>query len=237
MLGFNSPAEAVNQRFYDIDEENTPARIGYRGRCSDTKHIGPVQQRKTLGLFPASATLRIRLNSHSRVDDLQRNHLEIEAVWKRVIPDYPFQGRFLDEVFNDVYQILKYMNLALAGFAFVALALAMIGLFGLAAFMAAQRTREIGVRKVLGGQFTANRPLAGVAVFKPVMFALLLALPAACFASNLYLEFFAERIQAPMLILVLSGLQPCCWRGERLPDMPSGSPAQIPSWHCATSEA
>ena len=71
-----------------------------------------------------------------------------------MVPDYPIQGRFLDEVFDEVYNILKYMNLALAGFSFVALSLALIGLFGLAAFMAAQRTKEIGVRKVLGASTT-----------------------------------------------------------------------------------
>jgi putative ABC transport system permease protein len=130
---------------------------------------------------------------------------EIEKAWKRVIPDYPIQGRFLDAVFDDVYRVLKYMNLALAGFAFVALALALIGLFGLAAYMAAQRTREIGVRKVLGANSIQIAKLLVWQFSKPVMWALLVALPAAFFASRVYLDFFAERIDTPIVILLVSG--------------------------------
>ncbi|MDH3434917.1 MAG: FtsX-like permease family protein, partial [Gammaproteobacteria bacterium] len=118
---------------------------------------------------------------------------------------YPMQGRFLDEVFDDVYKILKYMNIALAGFAFVALSLALIGLFGLAAFMAAQRTKEIGVRKVLGASSTQIAKLLVWQFSKPVMWALALALPAAFFASNLYLDFFADRIESPIIILLVAG--------------------------------
>ena len=78
--------------------------------------------------------------------------------------------------------------------AFVALSLAMIGLFGLAAFMAAQRTKEIGVRKVLGASSTQIARLLVWQFSKPVMWALAAALPAAFLASNIYLDFFADRI-------------------------------------------
>ena len=103
----------------------------------------------------------------------------IEDIWDRVIPDYPIQGRFLDEVFDDVYNVLKYMNLALGVFAFVALSLALIGLFGLAAFMATQRTKEIGVRKVLGASSTQIARLLVWQFSTPVLWALLFALPGA----------------------------------------------------------
>ncbi|MEM6937060.1 MAG: FtsX-like permease family protein, partial [Pseudomonadota bacterium] len=87
----------------------------------------------------------------------------------------------------------------------VALALAMIGLFGLAAFMAAQRTKEIGVRKVLGA---SSLQIAGLLVWqfsKPVLWALAVALPAAFFATKIYLNFFADRIESPILLLAAAG--------------------------------
>jgi putative ABC transport system permease protein len=115
------------------------------------------------------------------------------------------QGRFLDEIFDDVYNILKYMNMALAGFALIALSLALIGLFGLAAFMAAQRTKEIGVRKVLGASSAQIARLLVWQFSKPVAWALALALPAAYLASNQYLNFFADRIGSPILILLVAG--------------------------------
>lgn len=131
---------------------------------------------------------------------------QIESAWKRVIPEYPIQGRYLDDVFDDMYVILKYMNLALAGFAFVALSLALIGLFGLAAFMATQRTREIGIRKVLGANSLQIARLLVWQFSKPVIWALIIALPAAWFASNIYLNFFADRIDTMIVILLVSGL-------------------------------
>ena len=116
-----------------------------------------------------------------------------------MIPEYPIQGMFLDSVFDDVYNILKYMNLSLAGFAFVTLALALIGLFGLAAFMAAQRTKEIGVRKVLGASSSQIARLLVWQFSKPVLWALVFALPLAYWASSGYLNFFAERIEMPIM--------------------------------------
>ena len=95
--------------------------------------------------------------------------------------------------------------MALAGFAGVALSLAMIGLFGLAAFMAAQRTKEIGVRKVLGANTTQIARLLVWQFSKPVIWALAIALPAAFFASKTYLDFFADRIGSPIFILLAAG--------------------------------
>jgi putative ABC transport system permease protein len=131
---------------------------------------------------------------------------DIEDVWDRIIPEYPMQGEFLNDRFNDVYDVLKYMNMALGGFAFVALALALVGLFGLAAFMAAQRTKEIGVRKVLGASSMQIARLLVWQFSKPVMWALAIALPAAFFASKIYLDFFADRIQSQIVILLVAGL-------------------------------
>ena len=81
----------------------------------------------------------------------------------------------------------------------------MIGLFGLAAFMAAQRTKEIGVRKVLGA---SSIQIAGLLVWqfsRPVFWALAIALPAAYFAAKIYLNFFADRIESPILLLAGAG--------------------------------
>ena len=131
---------------------------------------------------------------------------QIEDVWDRVIPEYPMQGRFLDDTFNDIYNILKYMNAALAGFAFIAFALALIGLFGLAAFMATQRTKEIGVRKVLGANSFQIARLLVWQFSTPVLWALAIALPGAYFASSVYLNFFADRIHTTIPILLAAGI-------------------------------
>ncbi len=207
-MGIDNPQDAINQRLYRNvgDDENA-------GPLRELVIVGVVPTQNILGLFnqekpwvfsysPNSLRMAsIRITGGNMLGTIE----EIENVWKRVIPDYPMQGRFLDEAFDDVYNVLKYMNMALGGFAFVALSLALIGLFGLAAFMAAQRTKEIGVRKVLGASSAQIARLLVWQFSKPVMWALVVALPAAYVASKGYLDFFADRIESPLLILAVSG--------------------------------
>lgn len=204
-LGIGSAADAINQRFYDLDEENSLREMVIVGVVPTQNIIGLFNTEKPWVFSYQPSDLRI---GSVRVTgpDVMAAVAQIEAAWKRVIPEYPIQGQFLDEVFNDVYQVLKYMNMALAGFAFIALVLALIGLFGLAAFMATQRTREIGIRKVLGANSLQIALLLVWQFSKPVMWALLFALPVAWFASKSYLEFFADRIDTPIVILLVSGL-------------------------------
>ena len=205
MLGFGTPETALNQRFYRLDED---------GIATEYIVVGVVPTQNITGLFNevkpwvfryVPEGLRIGSIRIAAGSDIMGTIEDIEDVWDRIIPEYPIQGRFLDDVFEDVYSILRYMNAALAGFAFVALALALIGLFGLAAFMAAQRTKEIGMRKVLGASTLQIARLLVWQFSTPVLWALAVALPAAYFAANLYLNFFADRIDSPILILVVAG--------------------------------
>ena len=200
----SSPEAALGFRFYDADEDDSLRDYVVVGVVPTQNITGIFNPEKPWMYFYAPEWMRIgsiRIEGGSIINTIQ----EIEDVWDRVIPEYPIQGRFLDETFDEVYSILKYMNVALAGFAFVALSLALIGLFGLAAFMAAQRTKEIGVRKVLGANTLQIARLLVWQFSKPVMWALAVALPAAFFASQVYLNFFSERIAAPVLILLVAG--------------------------------
>jgi putative ABC transport system permease protein len=205
-LGISSPAAAINRRFYNLSEED--------GAVPDFVIVGVAPTQNITGLFNADKPwmyvydpgfIRIgsvRITGGNMMDAVE----QIEDVWDRVIPDYPMQGRFLDDTFNDVYNILKFMNLALAGFAFVAFSLALIGLFGLAAFMATQRTKEIGVRKVLGASSLQIARLLVWQFSTPVLWALAIALPGAYFASSVYLNFFADRINTTIPILIAAGI-------------------------------
>jgi putative ABC transport system permease protein len=205
-LGISSPAEAINKRFYNFSEED--------GAVPEFVIVGVAPTQNITGLFNAEKPwmylyypdfIRIgsvRITGGNMIEAVE----QIEEVWDRTIPDYPMQGRFLDDTFNDIYNILKYMNMALAGFAFVAFSLALIGLFGLAAFMATQRTKEIGVRKVLGANSFQIARLLVWQFSTPVLWALAIALPAAYFAASTYLNFFADRIQTTIPVLVVAGI-------------------------------
>ena len=204
-LGIASPEEAINQRIYDIDPEDPLREMVIVGVVPTQNIVGFFQSVKPWVYRYQPESFRvasIRITQGDILDTVD----DIEAVWERVIPEYPVQGRFLDDIFNDVYSILRYMNLALAIFASVALSLALIGLFGLAAFMAAQRTKEIGVRKVLGASSIQIARLLVWQFSKPVMWGLAVALPAAYFSSQLYLNFFADRIDSPIYVLLAAGV-------------------------------
>ena len=114
--------------------------------------------------------------------------------------------KFLDEIFGEIYIVFKTMNNVLAGFAIVALSLALIGLFGLAAFMAERRTREIGIRKVLGARVDQIVRLLVWQFSIPVLWSLLVAMPLAFAASGMYLNFFDDRITMLPLIIVLASV-------------------------------
>jgi putative ABC transport system permease protein len=205
MMGFDRPIDALNQRLYSTDEESTVREYVIVGVVPTQNIVGFFNEEKPWTFQYSPEDLRIgsiRIIGGNMMDSVE----SIEDVWDRVVPDYPMQGRFLDETFDGVYNVLKYMNLALGIFAFVAMSLALIGLFGLAAFMATQRTKEIGVRKVLGASATQIARLLVWQFSTPVLWALLVALPGAYFATQGYLNFFADRIESPIPILIVSGL-------------------------------
>ena len=203
--GISGPEAALNQRFYNVDSNDERQEYVIVGVVPTQNFVGLFNPDKPWMYLYDPPVLRIasvRIEAGSMMSVVT----EIEQAWDRVIPEYPIQGKFLNETFDDSFNVLRYMNMALAGFAFLALALAFIGLFGLAAFMAAMRTKEIGVRKVLGASSTQIARLLVWQFSKPVVWALALALPLAFFASSQYLNFFAERIASPVLVLVGAGL-------------------------------
>jgi putative ABC transport system permease protein len=206
-LGFSSPADALNKVFYDFpdDTQDREARVyTIVGVMPDQNFLGLFNKIKPIMFMVRPAYLRIG-SVRVKGTGLQATVREIENVWDEVIFDYPIQAKFLDETFNDVFQIISAMTKVLSGFAFLALTLSMIGLFGLAAFMAARRTKEIGIRKVMGADLGQIVRMLIWQFSKPVMWALVVALPASYVASNIYLGFFADRLDLTEVIVLSSG--------------------------------
>jgi putative ABC transport system permease protein len=130
----------------------------------------------------------------------------VEQVWKRNVPQVPFQGRFADDIVRDLYDREASRAQLFAGFALLAVVIGCLGLFGLAAFTAERRTKEIGIRKVLGAR---TRDIVRLLVWqfsRPVLIANLIAWPVAWWLMREWLNGFDARIALTPLPFLTAGL-------------------------------
>ncbi len=122
-------------------------------------------------------------------------------------PDHPFEYYFLDDDYNNMYQTEARLGNLLSYFTFLALFIACMGLLGLAAFLAQQRTKEIGVRKVLGATQSDILFLLSKDFTRLVLVAFILGAPIGYFALNRWLQEFAYRVTlGPGTILLAGGI-------------------------------
>ncbi len=186
-LGFASAQAAIGGTYFSLPDENdeNPEAVAFTvvGVVPDQNFLGLHNKIKPMAFSIEPEDNRVasvRVNGR----DLPGTLSAIERVWERINPDYPIQQSFLDDQFNDVYVIFRTINRILAGFAIMALSLALIGLFGLSAYMAQRRTREIGIRKVLGAPVSHIVRLLVWQFSLPVLWSLLAAIPLAYLASS-----------------------------------------------------
>ncbi|WP_420150831.1 ABC transporter permease [Spirosoma sp.] len=130
----------------------------------------------------------------------------METLTRQMNPKFPFRYRFADEAFQQLYRSETIVGTLANYFAFLAIFISCLGLFGLAAFMAEQRTKEIGVRKVLGASVTSVVTLLSQDFLKLVFVAIVISSPVAWFAMNRWLQDYAYKIDIEWWIFALSGL-------------------------------
>jgi putative ABC transport system permease protein len=130
----------------------------------------------------------------------------IEAVWKRLAPEIPFEAKFSEEVVQKLYEKEETRGQIFAAFALVAILISSLGLYGLAAFTAERRTKEIGIRKVLGAKVRDIVRLLAWQFSKPVILANLIAWPVAWWVMRDWLNSFDARIELGLGPFLLAGL-------------------------------
>ncbi len=130
----------------------------------------------------------------------------LKQQWATLLPDEPFVYSFLDENFNKTYLAEQKTGQILGLFAGLTIFVACLGLFGLATFTAQQRTKEIGVRKVLGASVTSIVALLSRDFLKLVLIAIVLASPIAYYAMQQWLQDFAYKITIEWWVFALAGL-------------------------------
>lgn len=214
-----------------IINESAAKRFGYDNPIGKTIHktgdekatiIGVVKdfhyeslrtKIEPLGLFISSAAL----GSHVETASLEAVSFKLDTkniaaslnvigkIWKKIAPGKPFEYSFLSEDFDAMYRAEQRIENLFTGFASIAILIACLGLFGLSAFSAEQRTKEIGVRKVLGASVGSITTLLSKDFLKPVLLAIAIASPIGWYAMDLWLRDFAYKVEIQWWVFVLAG--------------------------------
>lgn len=130
----------------------------------------------------------------------------LEKEWNSIAPDQPFSVRFLDEAFGRIYEAETRVGNIAGIFALLSVLISCLGLFGLAAFTAEQRTKEIGIRKVLGASIVGITGLLAKDFLKLVLIAIVIASPIAWYFMNKWLADFAYRINIQWWMFAAAGV-------------------------------
>ncbi|MOA05601.1 FtsX-like permease family protein [compost metagenome] len=129
----------------------------------------------------------------------------LSTAFKKYNPKYPFKYEFEDENYRQLYKNEMMVGQLANYFAVLGIFISCLGLFGLAMFIAEQRTKEIGVRKVLGASVTNIVGMLSKDFLKLVMIAAIIAFPLAWFAMNKWLQNFAYRVELSWWIFLAAG--------------------------------
>jgi len=129
----------------------------------------------------------------------------LQKMWKGRVPTMPFEYRFLDEDYNSLYESEQKTAAVFSTFATLAILLACMGLFALSAFATVQRTKEIGIRKVLGANVAAIISLITKDFLKLTFIAVIIASPVAWYIMNRWLQDFAYRINVQGWVFIAAG--------------------------------
>ncbi len=129
----------------------------------------------------------------------------VQETWKSYFPNKPLEYTFLDDSFNELYKEDQQASTLIAVFAITAVVISAMGLFSLVAFAAAQRTKEISIRKVLGASVTSIISLVSRDFLRLIIVAIFIASPVAYFIMQKWVQSFAYRISISWWIFILAG--------------------------------
>lgn len=177
--------------------------------------IGVLKDFHFSSMHQAIEPLIIRLNERQpwgtilvriKAGNTQQTLAGLEKLCHSLNPKFPFTYQFADLEYDKLYKSEQVISKLSNYFAFLAIFISCLGLFGLAAFTAEQRTKEIGVRKVLGASVPDIILLLSVNFLKPVAIAILVAFPISRYLMNRWLQDFAYKVDIEWWIFVLTGL-------------------------------
>lgn len=202
-LGWIDPQEAIGKRYdFANDGENVGEVIG----VVKDAHFRSLQFTISPLLFLIDNQFDRHISIRLATNNLAQSLASIENTWASFFPELPFEYFFADEYFGRQYEADQKMTRLFFYFVGLTILLACMGLFGLAALAANRRTKEIGIRKVLGASVLGIVGLLSKDFIKLVLLALVLAVPLSWYVINLWLEDFAYRIAINWWVFLIAAV-------------------------------
>lgn len=201
LYGWRNPADAVGKRF---DQWGRKGKI--IGVLKDFNFRSLHKEVEPLTLrygYPGDLN---RISVGLKGDNIPATIAGINSTWNKLAPQRPFMYHFLDQSFNEQYQADRQFGNLFTLFSCLSIFIACMGLFGLSTFMAQQRIKEIGIRKVLGSSQTGIVMLLSKDFIKLIVIALLISVPLCWWVMHHWLQGFAYRIHIGPVVFLESGL-------------------------------
>ncbi|MBN8575870.1 MAG: ABC transporter permease [Cytophagales bacterium] len=198
--------DILEKKLYRLVNEQTKELKEYRviGIVKDFNFSSLREAVKPLtfitGLNAGGMTVRLQAS------DLTQTVSAIEDKWKSVVPDLPFEYSFLDADFDQLYKGERQSGNLITYFAVLSIIISCLGLFGLATFMAEQRTKEIGIRKVMGASVSGITTLLSRDFLKLVTIAVVIAIPVAWYFTSRWLQAFAYHTELEWWVFAVASV-------------------------------
>jgi len=200
MLGYRVPAEAVGRKFDQWGRNGTIIGVlkDFHYKSLQQTMAPLVMRYEPWGL----GVISIKVAGTNLPATLKA----IGDRWNQAIPNRPFEYNFLDEFFDRQYRAEDHFGRLFINFAVLAIFISCLGLLGLSSYSTMQRTKEIGIRKVLGASVSGIVNLLSIDFIKLVVIALAVAVPIAWYGMDKWLKGFAYRTNISWWLFALAGL-------------------------------
>ena len=202
LLGFNSPEEALGNEYISHYHRKTKPITGV---ISDF-HFKGMQEKVTPLVLDIENSLYNTLTLSVTQGELPATIKQIKKIFDDEFPATPFSYSFLDEDFDKLYKHETQIGMVVGLVALLGIAIAAFDLFGLVSFFIVQKTKEIGVRKVLGSTVAQFVSLFSIRYIQLIFLSMVLAFPLSWFLVSSWLQDFAYRIDLTALPFILSGI-------------------------------
>lgn len=207
--GFGSPEEAIGQRLnwneWEPADTSDPVKRGTIIGVVKDFHYKSLHEKVTASVIQLYPAVNFKMAVKISGSEINNTIAYINEVWNKFSPGFPLDYKFMDETFASMYKAEEKLASLIWIFTIMAIVVGCMGLFGLAAFSAEQRTKEIGIRKVLGAGFLSIVGLLSRSFIVMIFISCIIAFPIAWWAMNEWLQDYNYRINIGWWVFVVAG--------------------------------